>query len=358
MIFGNKTNQESLGVDIGTKVIRVVELSQRKDKVILENYGEVNLDIATKDFFRSFDKKNLTPVVDSIAIALKGIIAETGIKTKQVVFSLPDFATFYTTFDLPLMPKKDLENAVGFEARKYIPLPLSELVLDWQLMNENEPNRKVNQLLVMAIPNTIVEQYKKIAEQSELELTALEAEAVALKRAATRKGDPTTCLLEIGFQSTNVSICDSGYLKTSFSFDIGGKDLTFSLSETLNLPTSEAEELKRRKGLISDGEDNIDHILTPVLSVIVDKTKKIIKDFELKYNRRIERLVVSGGTALLPGVIDYLDKAINQGGDGGIKVEIVNPFNGITYPTILEKKILEIGPNFAIALGEALRKFE
>jgi type IV pilus assembly protein PilM len=358
MIFGNKTNQESLGVDIGTKVIRVVELSRKKDKVILENYGEVNLDIATKDFFRSFDRKNLTPAVDNIAIALRGIVAEAGIKARQVVFSLPDFATFYTTFELPLMPKKELASAVGFEARKYIPLPLSELVLDWQLMNENEPNRKTNQLLVMAIPNTIVEQYKKIAEQSDLELTALEAEAVALKRAVTRRGDPTVCLLEIGFQSTNVSVCDKGYLKTSFSFDIGGKDLTFSLSETLNIPMGEAEEMKRKKGLIVDGEDNIDHILTPVLSVIADKTKKIIKDFELKYGSRVEKLLLAGGTALLPGIVDYFSKAINQGGEELVKVEIVTPFNGIAYPTILEKKILEIGPNFAIALGEALRKFE
>ena len=120
MIFGNKSSEESLGVDIGTKVIRAVELSRRKNKIILENYGEVNLDIATKDFFRSFDKKNLTPAVDNIAIALKGIISEAGIKTKRVVFSLPDFATFYTTFELPLMPKKELANAVGFEARKYM----------------------------------------------------------------------------------------------------------------------------------------------------------------------------------------------------------------------------------------------
>ena len=72
----------------------------------------------------------------------------------------------------------------------------------------------------------------------------------------------------------------------------------------------------------------------------------------------MERVVVAGGTSLLPGIINYFNNAINQGGDGGIKVELANPFNGIAYPTILEKKMETIGPNFAIALGEALRKFE
>ena len=358
MIFVKKKSQTSLGVDIGTKVIRVVEISKKKGKLVLQNYGEVNLDIACKEFFRSFDKKNLNPAVDNISAALKAIIEETGIKTKKVVFSLPDFATFFTTFELPPMNKKEIANAIGFEARKYIPLPLSELVLDWQLMSKQPSPKEKSRILVMAVPKIIVEQYKTIAGQAGLELTALEAEAMALKRAVTKETDSTTCLLEIGFQSTNINIVDDGFMKMSFSFDMAGKDLTYSISETLNIPTTDAELIKKKQGLLINEEGNIAHILTPILSVISERTRAVIRDFESKEGKKVEKVIIAGGTSLMPGIMDYFNKSLNQEESTPIIVEIAKPFSEISYPAILDKKMEEINPNYAIALGEALRKFE
>jgi len=358
MLFVKKKNKKSLGVDIGTKVIRAVEISEKKGKITLENYGEVNLDVACKEFFRSFDKKNLNPSVDNISAALKAIIEETGIKTKKVVFSLPDFATFFTTFELPPMSKKEIANAIGFEARKYIPLPLSELVLDWQLMSKEPSPKENSKILVMAVPKIIVEQYKTIAEQAGLELTALEAEAMALKRAVTRKDDTTSCLLEIGFQSTNINIIEDGFMKMSFSFDMAGKDLTFSLSETLNISTGEAEEIKKKQGLLINEEGNISHILIPILSVISERTRKVIKDFESKGGKRVEKIIIAGGTSLMPGILEYFTESLNQDESQKREVKVANPFIDIVYPPILDKKIGEINSTYAIALGEALRKFE
>jgi len=358
MIFAKRKSQKSLGVDIGTKVIRVVEISGKKGKLALENYGEVNLDVACKEFFRSFDKKNLNPSVDNISAALKAIIEETGIKTKKVVFSLPDFATFFTTFELPPMSSKEIANAVGFEARKYIPLPLSELVLDWQLMSKEPSPKENSKILVMAVPKIIVEQYKTIAEQAGLELTALEAEAMALKRAVVNENDPTSCLLEIGFQSTNINIVEDGFMKMSFSFDIAGKDLTFSISETLNISTGDAEIIKKKQGLLVNEEGNISHILTPILSVISERTRKVIKDFESKEGKTVEKVVIAGGTSLLPGILEYFTESLNQDEAQPKIVEIAKPFVKVAYPPILDKKMEEINPTYAIALGEALRKFE
>jgi type IV pilus assembly protein PilM len=357
MIFKKDKKQTSLGIDIGTKVIRAVEISGTKDKLTLDNYGEVNLDVACKQFFRSFDKKNLNPAVKNIAIAIAGIIEETGIKTKKVVFSLPDFATFSTTFELPPMSKKEIANAIGFEARKYIPLPLSELVLDWQLMNKESLKEK-NKVLVMAVPKIIVEQYKTIAEQAGLELTALEAEAMALKRGLIKETDPSTCLLEMGFQSTNINIVDEGFMKMSFSFDVAGKDLTYSLSETLNIPAGEAELMKKEQGLNDTGDTKISHILTPILSIISEKTKTVIKEFEDKEGKVVKKVILAGGTSMLPGIKEYFEKSLNQDSSKKLEIEIAEPFKNIAHPSALDKKMKEINANYAIALGEALRKFE
>ena len=356
MIFKNNKKQYSLGIDIGTKVIRAVEISGTKDKLTLENYGEVNLDVACKQFFRSFDKKNLNPAVNNIAIAIAGIIEETGIKTKKVIFSLPDFATFSTTFELPPMSKKEMANAIGFEARKYIPLPLSELVLDWQLMNKESLKEK-NKVLVMAVPKVIVEQYKSIAEKAGLELTALEAEAMALKRGVIKDNMPT-CLLEMGFQSTNINIVDDGFMKMSFSFDVAGKDLTYSLSETLNIPAGEAEQIKKEQGLNDSGNTKTSHILIPILSIISEKTRTVIKDFEIKEGKKVARVVLAGGTSMLPGIKEYFEKSLNQDSTKNLIIEIAEPFKNLNHPPALDKKMKEINANYAIALGEALRKFE
>jgi len=351
--FSDKKDGTSLGVDVGTKVIRIVELSRKKGKISLENYGEVNLDVASKEFFRSFDKKTLNPAVENISNAIKMLTEESGIKPNKVVFSLPDFATFFTTFELPPMSRKEIVNAIGFESRKYIPLPLSELVLDWQIMSDN-PEKENSKILVMAVQNSIVEQYKGIAEGAGLTLIALEAETMALKRAVYKKEDPTTCLLEIGFQSTNVSIADQDFLKTSFSFDLAGKDLTFALSETLGITIKQAEALKKKEGL----NGKISHILMPLLSIISEKVKKVIREFEAKEGKKIQKVIVAGGTSLLPGIIDYFKKSLAQEESQIIDVVLANSLKDIFYPPVLENKIEEINTTYAIALGEALRKFE
>jgi len=269
---------------------------------------------------------------------------------------LPDFATFFITFELPTMTKKELNSAVGFEARKYIPLPLSEVVLDWQAFNRDTKGG-MNRILMMAIPKVLVEHYKHIAEQSGLELVALEAEAVALKRALIKDTDPISCLVEIGFQSTNVTIVDSGLIKTSFSFDIAGKDLTLTLAETLGLDFGVAENLKIKNGLSSENNEGVT-VLASVLTLIVEKVKKVIRDFRAKENKKVEQLILSGGTSKMVGIVDYFQEMFDYAEFGGIKIILGEPFNDIVYPPIIEKRIKRSGPVFAIALGEALKKFE
>ena len=356
LLFGKRKNQFGLGIDIGTKGIKIVEVSKKKNKIVLENYGEVNLDVAGKQFFRYFDKNTLNPSVDNITRAIRAILSESEIKTENAVFSLPDFATFFITFELPSMTKKELESAVGFEARKYIPLPLSEVVLDWQVFNK-DPKEGTNKVLMMAIPKVLVEHYKHIAEQSGLELVALEAEAVALKRALVKDADPVTCLAEMGFQSTNVTIVDNGFIKTSFSFDIAGKDLTLTLAETMGLDFGVAEKLKIKNGLSSDNSEAAT-VLASVLTLIIEKVKKVVRDFQAKENKKVERLVLSGGTANMIGIVDYFKEVFDYAEFGGINIGLGEPFSDLVYPLAIEKRIKKSNPVFAIALGEALKKFE
>ncbi|GMX58996.1 MAG: hypothetical protein MCSN_6510 [Candidatus Microsyncoccus archaeolyticus] len=356
ILFGKKKNQFGLGVDVGTKAVKVVELSKKKDKFVLENYGEINLDIAGKQFFRYFDKNTLNPSVDNITRAVRAIISEAEIETEKAVFSLPDFATFSISFDLPPMTKKELNNAVAFEARKYIPLPLSEVDLDWQVIH-SDPKEGKTKILMMAIPKILVEHYKKIASNSGLELVSLEAEAIALKRAVMDPKDPPTCLVEMGFQSTNVIIVENDTVETTFSFDIAGKDLTLTLAETLGMEVPDAEKLKIKNGLSSENNECAT-IIASVLTLVVEKVKRAMRDYQSKENKRIQQMILSGGTAKMIGMVGFFEDMLEGSEFSEIKVKLGDPFRNIEYPPVLEEKINKSSPVFAIALGEALKKFE
>ena len=359
MFFTNKKNSAGLGVDVGTKSIRFVEVSRKKNNFLLDNYGEVNLDHACRDFFRSFDQNTLNPDIENIYKALRGLILEADVKTKSVSFSLPDFSTFFSSFEIPPMSKKEMDSAVGFEARKYIPLPLSEVVLDWQLMNNNLSEKEANRVLVMAVSKTAIGHYKEIAEKSDLNLVSLEAEAMALKRALVEKNSiENICLVEIGFQSTNVSIIKQGFMNASFSFDTAGKDLTNAISESFNVDLAEAEKAKRKYGLVDSEEISLIGVLDPVMSIIFEKVKKIIHDFEKSEDSQVNKILLSGGSSLMPGILEYFNNTINRNTATPIIVELGEPFKRLIYPQALEGKMKEINANYAVALGEALRKFE
>jgi type IV pilus assembly protein PilM len=236
---------------------------------------------------------------------------------------------------------------------------MNDIVIDWELVGNKETTKGNNDVLVMAIPKAVIGQYKTIAESCGLELTALEAEVLGLKRALIKPNDPVTCLVEIGYQSTNISMVDNGYVKSSISYDMAGKDLTFAISETLGVDISQAEEMKRMNGLDSKTNIEVSDALVPVLAIIADKTKKMIKEFEAKEGKRVEKILLSGGGSRMNGILNFF--RVIFGEDEyfkNLKVLIGDAFYKIDYYPKLESKVRDINAYFSIAIGEGLRRFE
>ncbi|MDD4358467.1 MAG: pilus assembly protein PilM [Candidatus Pacebacteria bacterium] len=349
--LGKKKQLKSLGIDIGSKAIKIVELSKQKDRIILENYGGLKLSGVKKESFQYFDKRTLLPSSKNISLAIKAILEEAKIETTEVIFSLPDFSTFFTSFNLPPMTAKELGDAVNFESKKHIPIPFNEVVLDWQLIGDINEKEGNNKILVMAISKSLISEYKKIAEECSLTLLSLEAEVMGLKRAIVGKENDTLCLVETGCQSTTISIIDHGFLLISVSFEVGGKDCTYSISEALNIDLHKAEEIKMNLGL-KNTDNKVIGALTPILNIILQKVKQVINDFE-KGEIKVKKIILAGGSANMPGLLDYL-KANFQ----GLDIKVGNAFENVFYPNELKPMVPELSTTFSIALGEALKKFE
>lgn len=352
-----KTSKTCLGVDIGSSAIRIVELALRGQTFELTNYGEIKTSSLEKARFRTIEENGLLFSNKEVSRAISAIIKEAGIQTNVANFSVPDFSTFLTTIELPPMTKEELPQAIRYEARSCIPIPFSEVTIDYEIIEGDFSNqsKKPLKILVIAIPNDIVNQYKEIATLANLEAKVLEAEVIALVRATVKNkfAATTEAIIDIGARSTSCNILEKGILKSSHTFNISGNDFTERLSKALSVKYETAEELKMDFGLIEteESERNIREILLPLVDGLLTEVKKIFYNFYQEEGKMVEKITLAGGTALMPGLKDYFAKEFKK------ETVIAFPFEGFVYPQILGELLKEMGPTYTIAVGMAMKGF-
>ncbi len=355
-----------LGIDIGTASVKIVEISKIGERINLENYGEMLASAFYEKPFRTFQKSTLLLSSQDVAKAIRAIIDEAKMKGAQTIFSIPDFSTFFTTFELPPMSQEELAQAVEYEAHQHVPLPLSDITLDWQvisgkLSNDGQKGRPIKILLV-AVPNEVINQYQQIASLASLELKAIEAEVFSLTRAIAIYEQKPIVLIDVGAQTTTISVVENGTIKLSHSFDMGGNEFSQRLAQALQIDYNKAEELKIQQGLehsigVASEESVLAQgvtprsVLAPLIDLIVSEIEKISKSFKNSEKKDIYKIFIAGGSARLPGLAEYIGSQIKE------QVLIANPFEEMFYPPILENTLKEMGPSWTVAAGVAQRGF-
>ncbi len=341
-----KTPDSILGVDVGTANTRVVELSKHGQQQKLENYIKIS-PLMEPRFLGGATKGKLLFSDRRIADMLKDGLEQAGVEANHAYFSIPDFSTFFTIFSLPPMERGELEEAVRFEARQRVPLPITEVSIDWVVTKGGFVPRTREQLeiLLIVVPNRVIDRYTHIGELCGLKLKGVEPEVFAVQR-VEKDEEGTLGLVEIGAQSTTISIVDEGILKASYSFDIAGHNLTRRVSKMMDLPFEKAEVMKENKGLLSD---TVKGHLKPVLARMVEEITKVTDNFYRERGKQVKKFVVAGATASMPGFEKYLASEFDK------EIKISFPFEGMVYPSILEKELKKIGPGFTIATGMALK---
>ena len=252
------------------------------------------------------------------------------------------------------MSEKEMEQAIPLEARKYVPIPLNEVVLDWNFLGKikSDSSEKM-QIFIVAVPNNIVQRYINIAHQNKLEVKAMELETFSSARAILDpKEERPIMIVDIGANSTDVAVSHDGQIQMSHNFEISGFNFTYAISKSLNIDINRAEELKKSVGVLgSEGEQELSSIIFPLLDAIIEEIRHTMANYEQKYNLPIKKLILTGGSANLRGLMDYFVKQLN------IEVGLANPFLSIKYPPVLEGKIRELRTELAVACGLALKGF-
>ncbi|OGZ79484.1 MAG: hypothetical protein A2358_04365 [Candidatus Staskawiczbacteria bacterium RIFOXYB1_FULL_37_44] len=344
--------KKMVGIDIGTASIKIVELSRWGQGKTLENYGEIKSFSLYKEPFRNIEKGSYLLSNYFVSRAVRAVLDEARIKTKAVIFSVPDFSTFCTSFELPPMTKAELPEAVYYNASQFIPLPVTETTLDWKLIGGTPGDKQsALKIFLVAIPNQTVQDYQAVAQMAGLELYAVEAEALALARSFAKENKNCICLVDIGVQSTTINIIDRKNLIKSYSINFAGSQLTFSLASALGLGHSEADELKNNEGLTSRKEE-ISKTLYLLIEPLIVEIKKILADFYQQEGKEAGAIYLTGGTSGLPGLREYFGEVFKK------NIEIPNCFADLLYPPILGKSLEKIAPSFSAATGAALGGLE
>ena len=343
-----------LGVDIGTVSMKMVEVSRKANILTLENYGILE----TREYL---NRGNASIQTSSLKISereaipiLKKLIEETKPKTRQVIASIPSFATFFVTIDMPAIPDAEVGKAIQFQARQFIPVPINEVSLEWAKMSEfqNERGQPMHRYFLTATPNAIVKKYTDIFKGAGLRLISLEVETSALVRSLIGNTNPITMIMDMGGQSTEFIVVEQGTIKRVTQSDYAGSTLTQALSRTLDISSKRAEELKRRKGLLgSGGEYELSTSLLPFLDVIIQECDRAKREYERVSGKTIEELMIVGGGANLKGLESYLKEQMH------IRTHAPDALWRFKRPVEIEPILPELNRELATAVGLALRKF-
>jgi len=344
--------QRMVGIDIGSASIKVIELSRWGQGKTLENYGEIKSSLLYKEPFRSVERGSYLLSNYFVARAVRAVLDKAKIKTAATIFSIPDFSTFCVSFELPPMTYKEIADAVYYNAPQYIPLPITETTLDWKLIGGIPGDKKSPlKILLVAIPNETVQDYQTIAQMAGLELYAVEAEVFGISRALATDSKKCVCLIDVGVQSTTLNIVDKGNLRKSYSFNFAGSQLTFAVAAAAGMGNLEAEEIKKQQGLLYSSE-SVAKTLYLLIDPLILEVKKFLSDFYLESERDVDEILLTGGTANLPGLREYFEEVLKK------KVAVPNCFSNLLYPPILSQGLQEMSPRFSVAVGAALGGLE
>lgn len=352
-----KKESSVLGIDIGSSAIKVVQIKKKHGRAVLETYGELALGpYAGIEIGRAVNLQS-----EKIVEAIKDILRESKTTTIACGAALPLSSSLISFITIPPVPEKQIGDVVAIEARKYIPVPLNEVLLDWSIIpreetyvTEDEATKTEKQghdVLVVAIHNQYITEYQSIMTGSSLTPSFYEIEIFSSIRAVIDQNMTTQMIIDMGARATKLYIVERGILRAAHIINKGSQDITLALSKALSISVGEAENMKRTSGLKGGPEyKELTEIITVNLDYIFYEANAALLNHQKKYAKNISKVVLTGGGVLLKGFTDLAKISFQT------DVVYADPFGKLETPAFLAEEFAQAGPEFAVAIGVALRR--
>jgi type IV pilus assembly protein PilM len=336
-------DQPIFGFDLGTRTAKMIQLKPGGRSMEVQGYGYA---MFPEDAIVEGIVVDPQEIVKALSPLLKKMTVGQ-ISATRVATSLPVAKVFTRVLELPPMNPADLGQAVRLEAEQYIPVPLPDLYIDYEII---ETGSERNEVLMVAAPRAIVDSYIKLFDLMNLQVSLVESSMAAATRAivsATQITKPTL-VADIGSTSIDLSVHDK-VLRLTDTIAMGGDGLTMQLVKDLGIGKEQANEIKYKFGVGPSGlQPKVMASLGAPLNKMCAEMKRVIKFYQDRGTgkRKIEAIIVGGGSASMPGFLEYMAAQVN------VPVEVANPWAG------LETKHLETvsdfdAPMYTTAIGLA-----
>ena len=351
-----KKESSVLGVDIGSSAIKVVQIKKKRGRAVLETYGELALGP-----YAGLEIGRATQLpAEKIIEAIKDILRESKTTTTMCGSALPLSSSLITFLTIPPVPEKQIGDVVAIEARKYIPVPLSEVLLDYSVIpredsyvtdETSKTEKQGMDILAVAIHNEYISEYQSVMQGSGLQPSFYEIEIFSSVRAVVDQGVGTSMVIDMGARATKLYIVERGILRSSHIINKGSQDITLALSKAMSVSITEAENMKRVYGLKGGPEyKELSEIITVNLDYMFYEANAALLNYEKKYAKNVGKIILSGGGVLLKGFVDLAKISFQT------SVIYADPFGKLETPAFLAEEFAQAGPEFAVAIGVALRK--
>ncbi len=364
-------NLNYLGIDLSGASIKLVELRNAGNgRPQLVTYGFI-------DETYNIIKDDNPAARAAIANQLQELMKQTRAGATAAIAALPSFSVFSSIINLPAMKDKDLVSAIRWEAKKFVPIPLEEMILDWEVLKEpgeaaapqansdgkkdvkNDkkeigatPAKTNLRILMTAAPKNLVNRYVELFKLVGLQLVGLETESFALERSLVGNDMNPVMVIDIGSQTSSIIIFSSGVPILNRSIDVGGKGITRALQETMGLTQEQAEQFKRDVGMsvTSESISKLPKPVSYVINSIINEIRYILNIYQNQNKKPITKVILTGGSSFLANMPNTIEGIFN------IKSFIGDPWARVIHPVEIDALLKELGPRMAVSIGLAMRE--
>ena len=351
-LIGKRKATPVLGLDISSTTVKLLELSYSGDRYRVESYAVSSL---PQD---AVIEKNVNDV-DGVANDIRSVVAQSSTKLKSVAAAVAGSSVITKMIDMPEgLNEDDMETQLTLEADQYIPYPLEEVAIDFEVQGASPERDNQVEVLLAACRRETIDARVEAIEGAEMGARIVDVEAYAMERAFSLiqhqlalDEDSTVAVVDIGATMTTLSVLNNGQTIYTREQLFGGKQLTDEIMRRYGLPLEEAGLAKKQGGLPDDYEPEV---LEPFKDAVVQQVARSLQFFfsSSQYND-VDHIILAGGVSSMEGLAELVQEKL------GTPSTVANPFADMSISSRVNAVALSSdAPAMMIACGLALRSFD
>jgi type IV pilus assembly protein PilM len=351
--FFKKTKPPLIGIDISSSAVKVLELSKTGDHYRVERY-------TVEPLPQNAVVENAITDVDQVGAAVERAVKRSGTKARNAAVAVAASHVITKVIQMPTgLKEADLETQIELEADHYIPYPLEEVNLDFEVLGPSENNPNEDDVLIAACRKEIVDDYVGVVERPGLVPTVIDVESYAVESAYSLIAqhlpgggmEKTVAILDFGATTTHLNVMHNNRSVYTRDHAFGGKQLTEEIQRRYGLSYEEAGLAKKVGGLPDNYQTDILH---PFMEAMCQETMRALQFFysSSPYNS-VDMVLLAGGCAQIPGIDELIANR------AGVETSVANPFTSMSLSSRIKPQMLgNDAPSLMVACGLALRSFD